>query len=216
MKQGVIIVTWSGGKEQFECLFNSLEKPFKYGLLVVVNDGDNAGWIEHGFDGYNGVYKVSYDGFELGALKLALEVTDWDEFILLQDTFEIIDNKIFQILFENYTDQSVSYGPERQMYLGKYRRQILKRLKIPDVREKVESIYFESKFVNNYEEIEPFIIFNNDFSDSRFLGNYEWMWGRKNLILSDKYLIKRKGTWDLSNQMPKEFKEFNEKFQGKF
>lgn len=211
MKQGVIIVTWSGGREQYECLLNSLPSPFKYGLLTVVNDGNNADWIEQRssrYEGIGGVYKVPYDGFELGALKLAMEVTDWDEFILLQDTIEILDGKILDILFENYPNSSVAYGPSVQMFLAKFRRQVLEKLEIPDTRTKLQSIYQESQFVKIYQEIEPFNIFNTAFRDENFYGNTEFRWGRENLILKDEYLIKRKGTWDLTRQKPQDPEEF--------
>jgi len=208
MKQGVVISTWSGGKDQFECLSNSLNIPTKYGLLVVINDGDNADWISHDFNGTTGAYKIPYDGFELGALKTALEITDWDEFILLQDTFEILDNDIFDIFFNNYPNQSVFYGPKKEMFLAKYRREVLEKIKIPTTPTKIESIIQEVEFVKVYEGVEPFVIFNTRFTDGGASNGKEYRWGRENLVLMDRYLIKRKGTWDLPRQMPQEYQDY--------
>jgi hypothetical protein len=190
MKQGILIVTWSGGKEQFTTLWNSFPKPCKYPILVVVNDGTNASWITE-FD--VPCIRVPYDGFELGAMKIVLKFTDWDEFIVLQDTIEILDPAIFDILFSNYPDKSVGYGFKFQSYLGKFRRVALEKMEIPEVHNKVISIAYETSFIDEYLKIEPTVIFNEGFADAQ--GYQEERWGRPNLVLKDRYLIKRKGTW---------------------
>lgn len=194
MKQGILIVTWSGGKESFKILINSLST--EYPVIVVVNDGNNASWITE-FKDIRFIISED-DRFELGAITKVLELTDWDEFILLQDTIEIKNNSIFEILFNNYPNQSVAYNPHFQMYLGKFRRETLEKLSIPVVTNKIESVAQEGAFLKQYMDTENVAIFNPHFIDGNFYGSYEELWGRKNLILSDEYLIKRKGTWDAS------------------
>jgi hypothetical protein len=181
-------------------------KDVKYPILAVINNGVESTWLDS-FISIRTI-KLPEDRFELGAMKATLEHTDWDEFILIQDTFEVINPEIFDILFTNYPDQSVFYGPSRQMFLAKYRRQVLEKLEIPDTRTKLESIFQESKFANLYESVEPFMIFNHSFRDENFYGNTEWKWGRENLVLKDEYLIKWKGTWDLEKQKPQDPQEF--------
>ena len=203
MKQGIVIVTWSGGKAQFETLINSI-KDTHYPIIVVVNDAPNAdnAWLSAISNNYL-VFQMPWDGFELGAIQTVLQNTVLDEFILLQDTFEILDISIFDILFNNYPGQSVAYNPHFQMYLGKFRREVLKKLSIPEVRNKIDAIRQEEQFTNAYKAIEPVVIFNPSFRDENFYGSWEERWGRKNLVLRDQYLIKRKGTWD-ANQLIKE------------
>lgn len=202
MKQGIVICTWSGGQEQFEVLLNSIHT--HYPIFIVFNDGINIPW-EYVNDltkkGYN-VVLSDVDGYEMEAIKLILEHTDLDEFTVLQDTFEIIDNSLFDRLFVDYVGRSVQYNPHFQMYLGKFRRVILEQMTLPEVRTKAQAVSQEWDFIVEYRKLEPDIVtFNSAFRDENFFGQYEDRFGRKNLVMKDKYLIKRKGTWDAS-QIP--------------
>ena len=196
MKQGILIITWSGGQEQFETLIGSIPVDIGYPILVVVNDGDNASWIDPYISGGLEIIKSPYDGYELGAIDLVLRNTDWDEFVVLQDTFEIKNPQIFYILLNVYAGSSISYGPYFQMYHGKFRREILEQIEFPIVKNKLEAIQHEFTFMYEYKKLDPkTICFNEYFTDSNFLDNIEVKWGRENLVLEDEYLIKRKGTW---------------------
>lgn len=209
MKQGIIVVTWSGGEESCTLLLNSL-RGVKYPVLIVLNDFTNAppSWIEklHEFKEEQGwdFIEHSWDGFEIGAISAALKYTDWEEMFVLQDTFEIKNQDIFSRVFEEYAGKSVAYNPYYQMYLLKFRREILNQIEIPEVRSKRESVRQEEVFTTAYRQKEPDMpILNPMFRDDTYYGNWEERFGRKNLKMEDDYFIKRKGTWS-ADQLPPE------------
>lgn len=209
MNQGIVVGTWSGGSESCEILLRSLYN-VQYPVLIVINDVKNTPpeWFQKlylitGEQGWH-INGLDFDGFELGAIAQAYDHTEWDEFIFLQDTFEIKNQDIFRILFDDYKGRSVSYNPYLQMYLLKYRREVLAKINIPEVRKKREAIRLEEVFNREYEKADGNIhIFNPRFTDDNFYGNYEERFGRRNLKMEDDYLIKRKGTWT-TEQIPVE------------
>lgn len=203
--KGITITTWSGGQESCEVLLKSLWN-IEYPVLIVINDSKNMPkewWYRlYAMSGEQRwhIWQNPNDAYEIGAIEATLSLTKWEEFILLQDTIEIKDQKIFNILFENYQGKSVSYNPHFQMYLGKYRREVLaKMLPLPQIRDKVEAVRQEWDFTKKYRTLDGNVeIFNPKFVDDNFYDNFEMAFGRNNLKLEDDYIIKRKGTWDAS------------------
>ncbi len=207
MKQGIVVVTWSGGQEPCEVLLKSLWN-VAYPVLVVVNNAPaiSKDWLKRlysltGEQDWH-LYLQPFDGYEIGGIQAALEYTSWDEFFLLQDTFEVKNQDLFRQLFEEYAGRSVSYNPHLQMYSIKYRREILNRMHVPEVRTKREAIQLEEDFNRLYSKEDGNIhIFNPNFRDENFYESFEEKFGRNNLKLEDDYLIKRKGTWT-TEQIP--------------
>jgi hypothetical protein len=196
MNQGIVICTWAGGKEQLTILLDSL-KGTPYPIVIVVNAALDADWLDNLSSEYL-VFRMPWDGYELGAIKVALQNTNLDEFVLLQDTFEVLDISLFDRLFNDYPSQSVAYNPHFQMYLGKFRREALEKMKIPEVSTKAEAVLQEERFTKAYMALESTVVFNPDFIDNNFYDSWEERWGRKNLVLRDQYLVKRKGIWSAS------------------
>lgn len=199
-KQAIVVCSWPGGKESLQVLLDSMHD-IPYPIYLAFNDGpavDSIWLIRLEQAGYN-ILLQEHDGFELGTISLILAQTDLDEFILLQDTIEIKNSDIFRILFDNYPNQSVSYNPHFQMYLGKYRREILSQMNIPHVTNKVGAVQQEEVFHKEYRQREPTTaIFNHNFVDEQYHNNpKEERFGRLNLVLHDEYIIKRKGTWSV-------------------
>lgn len=200
-KQGITVTTWSGGEEPCKRLLKSIWG-IEYPVLIVINDVHNMprSWWEQlylwsGEMGWH-IKQHDFDGFELGAIKATLADTTWDEFILLQDTIEIKNTEVFRLMFEEFPGQSVAYNPHFQMYLGKYRRDILNTITIPDVRSKVEAVRQEEIFAKLYQDADADLkVFNPNFKDETFYTSWEELFGRKNLRMEDDYIIKRKGTW---------------------
>jgi hypothetical protein len=197
IKKGVVIVTWSGGVDQCKLLMHSLGSFRKYEFYLVINDVKNApiNWMLDLHRDYNMIVTEG-DYFECGAISAILEQTDLEEFILLQDTIEIKNPYFMEQMF-NHEGQSVSFGPRFEHYLGKYRREVLESIEIPTVITKWEAIQQEIKFNNNYIQSDPreVIALFEDFNDSNPDNRIERRWGRANLVLENKYLIKRKATW---------------------
>lgn len=203
MTQGITIATWPGGQESCEVLLDSIWG-VTYPVLIVVNDSNNVSkewqkklyWLSGEMRWH--VQEQDYDGYELGAIETTLRTTDWDEFIFLQDTIEVKNIKIFDLLFENYKGKSVSYNPHFQMYLAKYRRVALEKLVLPQVRTKVEAVRQEELFAKQYTDIEETDVFNPSFRDENFYESWEERFGRRNLKMEDEFIIKYKGTWNAS------------------
>lgn len=208
MNKGIVITAWTGGKDSLEVLLSSI-KAVEYPIFVWFNgvaQGSmdwfhDLSWKQKFWDSLNSSLVIGYynlnDNFELGAIKGALDHTHFDEFVLLQDTVEVLNQDIFRILLEDYEGKSVAYNPHFQMYLGKYRRPILQKVEIPIPLTKAEAVRYEETFHRQYREADPeTVIFNHRFVDENFYGSWEERFGRTNLVLRDDYLIKRKGTWD--------------------
>lgn len=203
MNQGIVIVTWSGGQSSLDLLLYSLGRYRKYPFYIVYNDVSNApvNQILELQKNYH-VLATREDSYECGALRGILENTNLDEFIFLQDTIEIISPKIFDKMFEDYPEQSVSLGPIFQFFLGKFRREALLKLEIPVTNNKHESILAESRFTQEYRNIENTAVLDPNFGGAYInpltgkpIQEFEMRWGRTNLVLRNKYLIKRQGTW---------------------
>jgi|SRR3990167_2183469 len=177
MKQGILIVTHPDNTCFFDNLILSIAGYDKYPVRVHRNDKTN-------------------DTFELGALKSCLKETDWDEILLLQDSCEIKDARLFDEVFEKNAGKSVAIGYKFLHYLGKYRREILEKMEIPDTPNKEASIFFESKFNNDYMALETELVtISNSLHHSSL---FEQKCGRLNMKLENEFLIKWKGTWSIA------------------
>jgi len=194
VKQGVVIATWPGGAEPLLRLLTSLRK-CRWPIYVVVNNmtrEDNLDWV---FDSVANIERVFYNrepGYELGAMKTIIDQTDLDEFLLLQDTFEVKDVSFIDIVFAR--EESVALGPTFFHYAGKWKRSVLEQMEIPTVSTKKESVHWEHTFSRMYWEIEPVWVFDPSFHDGEHKG-FVTEFGRENMLLENDYFIKRKGNW---------------------
>jgi hypothetical protein len=136
--------------------------------------------------------------YELGKIKYIYDHTDIDEFVFLHDTCVIKDLSLFDLCFETYQGISVAFSmcPVKfGMYLGKYRRDTLKRVEIPTPYSKIDSVKYEVSFNNAYCQAEPeTVLLFNDFHD---VPRFEEKNGRNNMVLENQYLKKYKGTWSM-------------------
>lgn len=190
----VLICTWAGGREWLTNLYNSIAH-CKYPIVSVTN----AATI-----GPEGIFSVNFpdrtylynreDEFEIGALKMALKYTDYDEFFLVQDTCQFKNLAILDILFKDYEGKSIQWGHRFQSYLGKYRREILEKMTFPVIASKWDSMVQEEEFTSAYKALDSDTVeLFPQWSD--FIGVEVEFMGRKNLKLENDYLIKWKGTY---------------------
>lgn len=198
MNKGIVISTWGGWEEPLDTLLASLRDYHKYPVYIVINDAKLASKERLQYLAANNTIFLNFeDGFELGALKLVYENTDLSEMILLQDTIEILDPTVFEGLFEleGFKGRVVAYGKHFLCYLGKYTRESLDKLPIPTIRNKSDALYWEHGFTSMLFRTEDEIMcFDTDFDDSNPKNYYDEKFGRKNLVLVSKYLVKRKNT----------------------
>lgn len=174
MKQAIVIATTPSPSDFLPNLLRSMEGYDKYPILVV-----------------------SDYGYELGKIKFIYEHTDIEEFFLLQESCEIKDTKLFDMVFEKYKGKSVSVSPHLQSYLVKYRRAILDKMEIPVVKSKIESIEQEYEFNKQYKEKDSSL--NILFPDLGDKDVFEEKFGRTNMVIENKYIKKYKGTWTTQN-----------------
>jgi len=201
MKRAILIVTWSGTTHYCLNLLRTLEDYKEYPLIVAINDVENC--KDEKFLAYLNTHDIEVlpiegNRWEMGALTAITALTSYDEFILIQDTLEVRNPSIFKTMFD-FEDRSVSFGPGWLCYLGKYRRQVLNQVMIPICLTKVDAFYQEVRFgalydivANVVEGQSPVILFP-EWGNDNPLNWTDDMFGRRNLVLDNPYLIKRKG-----------------------
>ena len=173
MNQGIVIGSTTTTRDWLQNCLNSFGKYDRYPILVVINDD-----------------------FEMGKLKWVYDHTDLDEIFLLHDTVEIKDTSLFDEAFGECAGKSFALSDHPAymgMFLGKYRRDILKLMDIPLTRTKKEAVIQEDEFNRRYCNLEPHKVLldptlrNTDIFEDKF--------GRKNMVLENQYIKKYKGTW---------------------
>lgn len=165
----------------------------RWPLYIVVNEAKSCSveWLDL-LRQSGRVIEVEENRFELGAIRAALDLTDLEEFVLLQDSFEVKDQSFLDICFSR--EESVALGPTFFHYAGKWKRSVLEQMEIPEVFTKKQSIYWEHAFSRAYWERESVWVFDEHFHDGENQGFVE-MFGRTNMLLENDYYIKRKGNW---------------------
>jgi len=173
MRQGIVIVTQNKDNEALINLLYSM-KGATYPVLVYTNDFQNT-------------------GFELAAIDYAYENTKWDEFLLLQDTFEIKDIKFFDLVFKEHCGKGVTLERGGMSYAIKYRREVLNKMVIPLAKSKADAVHYEGQFNNDYLRLDGGYI--NLFNHIPSNGTKVHLWGRENLKKENEYIIKYKSIW---------------------
>lgn len=172
MKQGIIIPSHKKFRQWLNNLLPTLNT--EYTVVIHTNtDGNNE--------------------FEMGAVNKGLEL-GFDEFFVLHDTTEIKDNSLFDKLFVELKGKSVFMNDRGQMFLNKYRREVLLKVKLPSVHDKRTAVNSEQTLHEDYKRVEQPVILDTNFVDN---DKREEKFGRVNMVLENKYLKKYKGTWDL-------------------
>lgn len=142
-------------------------------------------------------------GFELGKIRWAMENTNWDRVIFIQDSSIITDNALFDVITE--TPGSICLNdsmmiPNRVKHLsafgGVYERSILEKVGMPDTHTKTRSVLCEAYWNDNYEA------WANELSTFSCLGEithrrpgYVTHHGRENCVYETAYFYKYQGEW---------------------
>lgn len=139
---------------------------------------------------------VSDYGYELGKIQWMYDNTNFDRWLLLQDSVSIKDARFFDMAFSYPKSVAVSNCPVKfGMYLGVYCRETLDKVGIPTAFTKEDAIHYERHWSDEYCATEGDVpTMFEDFKDQNATGIRE-MFGRDNLILENEYIIKYKGTW---------------------
>lgn len=165
--------------------------------IVIATTKGRDEWVENCLNSFNGYDKYpiivldEYD-YELGKIKYIFENRkDIDEFILLHDSVELKNTDWIEEVFN--IKGGVSFHPRPYfMYLGKYRREILKQVYIPTVNSKREAVRYEVEWNELYRDTEGQ---HTVFADLRDTDVFEEKFGRLNMVIEDNNLIKYKHIW---------------------
>jgi hypothetical protein len=99
---------------------------------------------------------------------------------------------------EQFDGKSLAYGPNWLCYLGKYRRQILTQFPLPVCLNKMDAFYYEHFLPRMYESVakdfegEAIHVLFPEWGNTNPKNTIDEHFGRKNLVLDNPYLIKRK------------------------
>lgn len=220
MRKGILVGTWSGGKDFANLCLNSLEPVRRdFPIIVGINDFHNADsdWVEslrHKYD----IMEIYRDGYELAPIfgMANIPQIDIDEFWFFQDTIEITDCSFIPLSLQQ-DGLSFSYCKQYMIfYLGKYRTETLKKMMAVEVRSKKDSMFWEWYFTRLYHYIDydgrnSYVVdpeLNIWDKDNNYI---DTIFGEERLIIKGKYLIKRLGLTDFN--IPNLLKDTDESFE---
>jgi len=174
-RQGIVITTHDKTKPFLNDLLQSLEG-CPYPIVIRKNTDCSNTW-ETG-------------GLYLGALY-------FDEFLYLHDTTIIKNIELIDMLFKRCKGMSVSFLVDYNSYLGKYRTEILEKIKIPRIITKLEAIEAERIFNQEYIKADGNVVtlfpeLNGWETEPRQI---ETKHGRQNSVYENEFFIKYKGCW---------------------
>ena len=116
MTSVVVIPTHRSGVALLDNLLGSFNGYNKYPILIVISDyrkkdGKIFCDIKENFSHLPITWKhIKTNSFELGGLYTAYKETNYDEFLLLSHSCEIVNTEIFDIVFEKWQANSVAFG----------------------------------------------------------------------------------------------------------
>ena len=166
--------------------------------IVIATTPDTYEWLNNLLQSLRG-YKnypiviLSDFSFELGKIRHMFYHTNYREFFLLQDSCEVLDTDIFDIVFNMYSGRNVFFAKKGYMYLNKYTAQGLEITRPPLVRTKAEAIEFENSWHKEYAKATSVHTLFPNFNKSN---TFKEMFGRTNMVIENQYIRKYKGTWD--------------------
>jgi hypothetical protein len=130
----------------------------KDGILVASSKGREA-WAAECSESIDRPHVICIDrGFELGKIRWAMENTNWDRIIFIQDSSVITDNGLFDFIAQ--TPGSICINDSMMIpdavkhfsaYGGVYERRILEQVGMPPTPTKSRSVLCEAYWNDNYE-----------------------------------------------------------------
>jgi hypothetical protein len=132
------------------------------------------------------------DTYELGALKWALDHTEFTDFMLLHSSTEVKD---LGFLISLFGEKSVCITERLGSYMGIYKREILEQMQIPNTPTKSSSVTEEGSFTAQYIIKAPHMVIDAPEILPMRSEKYVEKFGRNNMVIENNYLIKYKGCW---------------------
>jgi len=164
----------------------------KHEVMVLFQGGKPTKGLKIGFS----YVHCTAEGYIPGAIVWAMRNKPAKEIFILHDSCIVKDNRLFDVLFNGYYEDSVALSKEPTMmgmFLGKYRMEILEQLKPPYVENKIHEVELEESWNREYCAIEQPILLGDPLVRTNV---FEERHGRENQVLENKWIKKYKGTWD--------------------
>lgn len=184
------IVHHDSTKKFLPALLKSL-KGVQYPVQIVYNNkvADTTKEI----DGIPIVYNM-WGGFELGALKRLMEANPKEnDFFILQESVVIKDHMMFGVAASYIGSLACSHG--FMHFMGKYQRDVVNQIGIPVPQTRLAEIYWEYFWNIVYINAagDKIATFDEPLLDNSEV--FEQKFGRKNMVLENKYMKKWKSNW---------------------
>ena len=170
----------------------------KYPIIIGSHPGSK--FLQNCLDSLQGMecMVIVNDGYEMGKIRTAYFSTMFDEFCFFPDSVEFKQPEWIKGMFETTRGHSVSFCQCPCIfgsYMGKYRRSVLNRVHLAPTPTKVEAVNAERSFSDTYCTIERPTAWFTDLSDN---DRFEESFGRRNMVIENDFLIKRKGTFNMA------------------
>ncbi len=137
---------------------------------------------------------VSGFGFELGTISFILKNTTIERFVFIQDSVQILDNQVFDIIENMPGPNCLLHDPDCYgSYMGVYDRKHLNRLLTSPAFSKEDSIRNERVWTSEYLKFASGC--NHALGREWQVKGYETSNGRVSQIIETKFLRKYKGDW---------------------
>ena len=140
-------------------------------------------------------------GWQIDGFRKVWEDTDYDEIFFLNETMIVKNNSIWKILFYDHMDETVAMADKFQMYLAKYQRIYVEEVPFPKVSTRREDVIRgEDEWNHAYMETCPDWIYLDPMADVNpdLPENFEYKFGRQNMVIENKYFKKWKHQWNIS------------------
>ena len=125
----------------------------------------------------------------------------FDEFVFMPHSTEVLDQRVFDLCFEEHRGKSVNLGTAQglpfRMYLGKYLGDVVQAMGTPDVRTKAEAVHHEVYWCGFYgfHEHQCHRLAHVG-GPMEHTNNFVRRHGRINMLCENEYLRRYKATWD--------------------
>ena len=137
---------------------------------------------------------VSGFGFELGTISFILESTTIERFVFIQDSVQILDNRVFDIIENMPGPNCLLHDPDCYgSYMGVYDRKHLTKILTSPAFSKEDSIRNEMVWTSEYLKVASGC--NHGLGKEWKVKGYETSNGRVSQIIETKFLRKYKGDW---------------------
>jgi hypothetical protein len=126
------------------------------------------------------------------AIEKVYNETDYDEYLILNESMKVKDNALFDICFQEYEGQQVKLGERFLMFFGKFLRQNM--FPFPEVKTKVDDVLRgEGQWCARMDSL-PHVSLQPLADDKDKITEID---GEKVMVLENDYIIKYKRHWDI-------------------